>query len=275
METTKILTANLLDILFDGRNKSYGAYELRQHYQRRMTKSLLLTAGICVAIGCAAWLKNTFAVTEITPVVKIHDGLRIEDIKPIEEKLPPVIPPAAAPKTEVPKVQTIKLTTPVVTNEVVVDAPPTQDEIEGSKIGAVTQLGVKGADIVTPSESIDVGKGLLTNSTKKEESDLPFTKVEVDASYMGNWKSFLERNLSGEVPVDNGAAPGVYTVTVQFIVDINGTISDIKPLTNLGYGMEQEAMRVIKKSGRWKPAIQNGREVKAYRRQPITFRVLE
>ena len=58
------------------------------------------------------------------------------------------------------------------------------------------------------------------------------------------------------------------------MVDTNGTVSDIKPLTNLGYGMEQEAVRVLKKATKWEPAIQNGRKVKAYRRQKITFQVM-
>jgi len=48
-------------------------------------------------------------------------------------------------------------------------------------------------------------------------------------------------------------------------------VSELKPLTNMGYGMEQEAMRVLKKADKWNPAVQNGRHVKTYRRQPITF----
>jgi protein TonB len=58
---------------------------------------------------------------------------------------------------------------------------------------------------------------------------------------------------------------------VQFIVDKEGNISDVKALTNQGYGMEDEAVRVIKKGPNWTPAQQNGRYVKAYRKQPITF----
>ena len=56
-------------------------------------------------------------------------------------------------------------------------------------------------------------------------------------------------------------------------MDIDGTVSDIKALTNLGYGLEQEAIRVLKKAAKWKPAIQDGRQVKAYRKQAITFQV--
>ena len=66
-------------------------------------------------------------------------------------------------------------------------------------------------------------------------------------SLIGNWGRFLERNLNAEVPVDNGAPEGSYTVIIQFVVDTDGSISDIKALTNHGYGLEQEAIRVIKK----------------------------
>ncbi|GAB3027799.1 hypothetical protein GCM10027051_35940 [Niabella terrae] len=100
-----------------------------------------------------------------------------------------------------------------------------------------------------------------------------FTKVEVEAQYPGNWESFLERNLDLDVAVDNGAPPGDHTVIIQFIVDVTGNLSDVKAVTKVGYGMEQEAMRIIKKSGRWKPAIQNGQEVKAFRKQSISFKV--
>ena len=62
-------------------------------------------------------------------------------------------------------------------------------------------------------------------------------------------------------------------MVVQFVVDKEGNISDVRSLTNHGYGMEEEAMRVIKKGPKWNAAIQNGRQVKAYRKQPITFRV--
>ncbi len=123
----------------------------------------------------------------------------------------------------------------------------------------------KNIGIVTPPAS--------SGSPKKEPE--VFTKVEVDAKYPGNWRSFLERNLDGQVAVDNGATPGMYTVITQFIVDAAGNVSDVKALTSVGYGMEQEAIRVIKKSGKWSPAIQNKREVKAYRKQPITFQVNE
>ena len=85
------------------------------------------------------------------------------------------------------------------------------------------------------------------------------------------WRKYLEQNLDPNVPVENGAPIGIYTVVVQFIVDKTGVISDIKPLTNFGYGMEQEVIRIMKKSPMWTPASQNNKPVKAYRKQPIIF----
>jgi periplasmic protein TonB len=101
-----------------------------------------------------------------------------------------------------------------------------------------------------------------------------FTTVEVEATFPGGaagWRKYLEGNLSPDVAGNNKAKPGTYKTIVQFVVDIDGTISDIKPLTSFGYGMEKEVKRVIKKGPKWVPAMQNGKVVKAYRIQPITF----
>jgi hypothetical protein len=109
------------------------------------------------------------------------------------------------------------------------------------------------------------------------DSDV-FQKVETEASYpdgINGWRKFLEKNLNANTPVDNGAPMGRYQVIVQFVVDINGEVSDVKPLTKYGWGMENEVVRLIKRSGKWNPAIQNGRPVKAYRKQPVTFQVTQ
>ena len=120
---------------------------------------------------------------------------------------------------------------------------------------------------------VDEGKQVVEEK-KEEDENKVFEKVEVEASFKGGereWRKYLERNLEPNVPVENGANEGTYTVTVQFIVDKEGKISDVKALSNHGHGMEEEAIRVIKKGPDWVPAIQNGRNVKAYRKQPITF----
>jgi hypothetical protein len=107
-----------------------------------------------------------------------------------------------------------------------------------------------------------------------DEPNMVFTKVQEPPQFPGGkvaWQKYLARNVDSKVPVVNGAPEGSYSVAVQFIVDTKGYLSDVKALTQHGYGMEDEALRIIKKGPRWEPAKQNGREVKAYHKQMITF----
>lgn len=105
-----------------------------------------------------------------------------------------------------------------------------------------------------------------------------FEEVEVEANFPGGdkaWLNYLINTVKGDVATKNGAPIGQYTVVAQFVVLKDGTIGDIKMLTNFGFGMEQEVIRTLKLSGTWNPAIQNGRPVKAYRKQPVTFQVVD
>ena len=108
--------------------------------------------------------------------------------------------------------------------------------------------------------------------------DSLFTREEKEASFPGGqegWIKYLQRNLRADVPVNKGAPPGMYQVIVKFIVAKDGSISDVRAETNRGYGMEAEVIRIITKGPAWIPAVQYGRKVNAYRRQPITFVVEE
>jgi TonB-dependent SusC/RagA subfamily outer membrane receptor len=107
---------------------------------------------------------------------------------------------------------------------------------------------------------------------------LIFERMEADPSFDGGetaWRKFLEENINPNIPIDSGANAGKYTVIAQFIVHKDGSISDLKTLTKHGFGMEEEVMRIMKKSPNWIPAIQNGHKVTAYRKQPVTFVVSE
>ena len=131
----------------------------------------------------------------------------------------------------------------------------------------VTISFVAGAQIETAADSTK-----LIN----DDGKLVFEKVEIEASFAGGemaWRKFLEKNLNPNVPVDNGAPCGKYTVYVQFVVNKEGNISDVKALTKNGYGMEQEVIRLIKIGPKWTPALQDGRTVNAYRKQPVTFMI--
>lgn len=126
------------------------------------------------------------------------------------------------------------------------------------------------------SADLPASKDTVTHPLTDEEKI--FERVEVEASFPGGpdkWRQYLERNLNASVPVKNGAPEGSYTVIIQFVVDKEGSISDIRPLTKHGYGMEAEVMRVLIKGPKWTSAVQDGKKVKAYRKQPVTFVVME
>jgi protein TonB len=271
METTKILSANFLDILFDGRNKAYGAYELRITYNGRLLRSLVFTGLLVTAIACVLLFKTKGNDKVLMP--KISEDLVIENIEAPEKVEPPAVQP---PKQQEPKkIETAKFVVPkIVPDEKVITPPPSQNDLIDVKIGTEQVKGDKMGDIVVPPDGLDNRKGIIMVKTT-ENNDEPFIRVEKEAAYPGDWIRFLTTHLRGEIPVDNGAAPGNYQVIVQFVVDVAGNVSDIQVVKNPGFGMDAEAVRVIKKSGKWKPAIQNGRVVKAYRKQPITFQVLE
>ena len=87
------------------------------------------------------------------------------------------------------------------------------------------------------------------------------------------WINYLMNNLNAAIPIDKGAPRGLYQVMVQFLVSPEGKISNVIAETQLGYGMEKEVIRIIKSCPDWMPAVQYGRRVTAYRRQPVTFSV--
>jgi formylglycine-generating enzyme len=103
-----------------------------------------------------------------------------------------------------------------------------------------------------------------------------FEAIQISAKFPGGetaWKNFLVENLQPDIPTENGAPAGTYRVVVTFRIDKDGTLSNIQAATNHGFGMEEEAKRVIKKSPKWVPATQNGRRVIMNYTQTLTFSV--
>lgn len=265
MEPNKILSASLLDLVFDDRNKEYGAYELRFTYPDRIKRSLVFVFVISgLALGGMA-LANKLKPADVQRPDHTDVTLTVVDLDK-----PEVIPPTPPPKKQDPPVaRTEQYTPPVITDDSKVEnPPPTNDDLAKAVISTETKPGVD-ADGPLEVKDIDGQTGIMIE--KSPESKEPFRAVEIEAKFIGDWPKFLFRNLNGNVPVDNEAPPGKYTVLVEFVVDLDGSVSNIVALTNHGFGMEQEAIRVIKKASKWEPAFQNGTHVKAYRRQPITF----
>jgi protein TonB len=268
METNKILSSDILDIIFDGRNKEYGAYELRKTYNKRMTIAMICTGALCLLVflgyvlgGIASNKKNQQMVVQ---------DVQLEDVKEEKKNEPPPPPP---PKVEPPKVEMAKFTPPKIVKDEQVkeeEKPPEQAKLEDTKIGTVNQEGIKDEGITAPPVA-DAGKGVV--EAPKEDYDKTFTKVEIESDYPGGpaaWQRYLLKTLHYPDEAVNSEIQG--DVVVQFIVDKEGMVSDVEAISGPNE-LRDEAVRVIKRSGKWIPAIQNGRQVKSYKKQPIKFRL--
>lgn len=274
MKINEILSADLLDIIFEGRYKEYGAYELRKSYNKRITYAIIGTAAICLGLFIGSILANS--VKKSTSQVLVED-VSLANMK-TEEKKAVIPPPLLPPKQDIPKVEIAKFNVPKIVKDNLVKP---EDEIkenrtlENTVIGDINRDGVKDDGLVAPIVE-KKGTGLIEAPHSKEDEEVIFTVVQIPAQFPGGlqeWIKFLKRNLNSSLPAENGAPPAKYTVFVTFIVDKVGRISDVQAENDPGYGTKEEAIRVIKKGPNWTPAIQNGQNVIYRHKQGITFDV--
>jgi periplasmic protein TonB len=283
MDPNKIKDADLIDIVFEGRNKEYGAYELRKKYNKRLTTALAITMALGALIFLTAFIAN---VTK-TKKGKVEVAeVQLEQIQQEEQKNEPPPPPPPKPP-EPPKVEMAKFTPPKVVKDEEVkeeEKPPEVEKLEDTKIGTVNQEGQKDEGIVAPPVE---DKGGVVEAPKVEDEDRVFQKVEIDAEFPGGngaWTKYVSREIernSDEIMEDGKSG----TVVVLFIVDKEGAVSEVRALpcgeagvpncVGPGSKLAEVAVAAIKKGPKWKPAIQNGKSVKAYRRQPVTYRIEE
>ncbi|TAF55921.1 MAG: energy transducer TonB [Sphingobacteriia bacterium] len=275
MDANKILSADILDIVFEGRNKEYGAYQLRKTYNKRITYALIGTFATCALLLLGSVIANN---TKKGKTELIVQDVSLENVQQ-EEKKPEPPPPPPPPKQEPPKVEITKFTPPKIVKDEEVeekDEIKEVEKLEDTKIGTINQEGTKDEGIVAPP--VETGTGVVEAPKQEEDYDKVFTVVQIAAEFPGGipaWTKYLERNLNRDLPVENGAPPGRYTVIVSFIVSKDGSISDVTAENDPGYGTKAEAVRVIQKGPKWKPAVQNGRNVIYRHKQSITFQVSE
>ncbi|HTI12834.1 MAG TPA: TonB family protein [Puia sp.] len=274
MEADKILHSSTLDIVFDGRNKDYGAYELRKHYNQRLLLALAGMAFVTMSLFATFFLTRNGSPAKQVMMVK---DIQLDQV--VEEKKNEPAPPPPPPKELPQKVEITKFTPPriVKDNEVKEeDKPPIQDKLEDTRIGTINQEGVKDEGVTAPPVS-DAGKGVVEapKATVVEDYEKTFVKVEIESEYPGGiaaWQRYLNKNFRYPDEGLNNEIQGV--VVVQFIVDKEGIVSDVQAISGPDQGgLREEAIRVIRKSGSWIPAIQNGRKVKSYKRQPVVFKI--
>ena len=270
MEVNKILSADFLDILFDERNKEYGAYELRKNYQRRLTTALLATAGAALLIFLMVIVGRSVSNSN-KDKVKVQE-VTLAEVKPEEQqKIEP--PPPPPPKQEPPKIEITKFTPPKIVEDEKFDEKQEVKEVDDvTNVGKIDQEGIKDPEIVNPPKVEEEAKVV---ETPKEDPDQLFTKVEIEAQFPGGeakWNKYVYNEIMKNIDdlVEDGQAG---TCEVQFIVDREGNVSNVEPLTMKGSKLAEVAINAIKRGPKWTPAVQNGRSVKAWRRQKVTFRL--
>ena len=271
MEASKILTADILDIIFEGRNKGYGAFDLRKNYNRRLLVSLGTTVAITALLYFGYAIMDQ-ADTIIDPVAQIDDRILTEILPDKQEVIPPPVQ-----KKEPPRIEVKKFVVPQIVRDDKVkenEMPPENKDLERVIIGQNNQAGVEGDDVTGPPASTE-GKGIVAVTNETKSYDSIFTKVEIESFYpngAGAWLRYLNKTFQYPQEAVDSEIEG--TVVVQFIIDRDGMVSDVHAVSGPSSGgLRKEAERVIQKSGKWEPAIQNGRKVKSYKRQPITFRL--
>jgi len=284
MDVNKILSTDLLDLVFEGRNKEYGAYELRSNYNKRLTTAMLITAALMLLLVLGSFIMKTVSNNKGKVEVK---EVQLADIIQEEQKNEPPPPPPPPKPPDPPKVEMAKFTPPKVVKDEEVkedEKPPEIEKLEDTKIGTVNQEGTKDEGIVAPPVE---DKGAVIEAPKQDDEDKVFQKVEIDAEFPGGnsgWTRYVTREIERNIDElqDDGRSG---TVVVLFIVDKEGAVSDVRALpcneagvaNCLGPGtkLADIASNAIRRGPKWKPAVQNGRNVKAYRRQPVTFQLAE
>lgn len=262
MDANKILKSDILDIIFEGKNKQYGAYELRKSYNFRLLKSVALTLSLIMIF---------FIVNAMIPSkIKNSDKVSVIDTRmaEIRKELPVTTPPKQIIKPV--EVNQVKFTPPIIVKDNMV-----KDVVESIQENQAISTKTIESDVeskVLVQAPVETNGSSVIEVPKNDET--LYTKVEIEAEFPGGieaWRNYLRKNLNTEILSDNSAPEGSYTVIVKFVVSKDGSISDIICENDPGFGICEEAKRVIKKTKQWTPAIQNGRNVNSYRRQPITF----
>ena len=259
-----LLSNQWLEIVFEGRNKGYGAYDLRKSITKNTTKAYIIgTIVFALLVSIPTIMRmipdkqeDTTLDTKITAV-----KMPPKKEKP-KENLPPPPPPP-------PKVDQVKFVKPVVAkaDEVVEEIVVVKD-LKDKNIGKETIKGDPDAELTVEP----VGTGVA--AVVEEDNTVYNTAgIEVKPDFPGGldkFYQFIAKNY--QTPEEEGLKGKVY---VTFVVEKDGSLTDIKVLRDIGYGTGKEAIRVLNKCPRWSPGEQNGKKVRCTYSLPISIQSAE
>jgi len=255
-----------LELVFDKRNKEYGAYDLRQHYARTMVMAMALTfSGIALLFGVEMVFHNSAHQNNQNTIDIVHPvTIAPPPAVPIKRPDPPApVKPLKVPQA--PPVATIRDVPPVVVADNIAQEPPKNADLTGA-IGQVTSKGASASDnapVDPPGPAAAPGPDMKV-----------YTIAGIDVMPMpvggeAAWTKFLSRNLRyPQGAQEEGVGGRVY---MSFIVEKDGSLSNISVERAAGHGFDEEAARVLKLAKAWKPGMQNGQAVRVKYIIPINF----
>jgi len=256
---------DLLDLVFRGRNKAYGAYNLRRIYPNHIKRSMFIFLLIVITIS-GAYVAYNYMKDRASLVVEkpIRTVTELQAPPPMDEKSPPPPPPPPPPP--------VKATIQFVPPKIVEVAAPEQEiktveEVVESKAQVATQT------IVGQEGPADIELGPV-GPVEAPRSSEPFTFVEQMPEFPGG-EDALVRYLSKHIRYPNFAVENEIegTVMVEFVVSEDGSIKNPKILKGIKGGCDEEAMRVVRSMPKWKAGKQAGHAVPVLYSVPVVFRL--
>jgi protein TonB len=271
MENKNYANATLDDIVFEHRNREYGAYVIRKVYTKHVVRGLIIAiAAFIFFLSLPVISKYLFPEEEIVKDEQIVDVNTLAEPPPIDKTTPPPPPPPPAEPPPPPVQKTIKFTPPVIKRdeEVKKDEMPPVEELKEAQVSTKTVEG----NTTAPDLSGLEGKG--NAAVDEVVEDKVFTFVEQQPVFPGGeleMQKFLANNIRYPSVAQRNGLEGL--VVLSFVVDQTGGISEIQVLKKLGGGTDEEAQRVVKMMPKWTPGKQNGRAVKVRYTLPVRFTI--
>ena len=267
-----------VDMVFDGKNKSYGAFQLRKGTSGRNIKSLIiLVIAAALVGGFLAWkvIEQKQAEQQAAYMEAMELSKLQKDAKKNEKK--EVIKPKIEPKKEIPVArQTQKFTAPIIKKDELVkeeNQVKQMDKLDDKvAVGAENHDGTKDRNIEAVRN--DIAVNTPPPAPKEEVTNKVFDVVEVMPSYPGGQGallSYLSTHVKYPVVAQENGVQG--RVTVSFVVERDGSITDVHVVRSVDPSLDREAARVVSSMPNWQPCKQNGSAVRVKFNVPVQFKL--
>lgn len=266
MTAQQILKADLLDLLFENRNKEYGAYVLRRDYPSHLKKAmgimLLLVSALCLYLLSqpkkTIYVQRTIDLIPDPTISKLKDEKKPDQTTPQERKV------EKAPPTQ------IKSNPVIVPDDKFKNPMPVLNDTADIAPGPINSPGTGGEGYVSGKEDLKTHITPVVEPTPPAEPAI-LENAEIDPEFPGGneaWMNYLQRMLRVPDDMEEGERK---TVRVKFVVNADGEVTDAVIIQSAGTSFDKEVMRVINRMPKWKPGKQRGRPVAVYFTQPVTF----